>query len=165
MPYNWKDVAELIGIGAIVASLVFVGIELQQSQRIAIAGQYQDRTETYTLMMFERQALRSDNKDGADFVRQQYRDVIPVERFDSMSDEEIAIQSVSANVNLALFDNNLYQYQSGLLTEEGWQAQRRRFKDALRRSDFMRAEIAVRGHRYRDSFLALARELIAEIDE
>lgn len=36
---NWKDTAELVGIAAIVASLVFVGLELQQSQRIAIAEQ------------------------------------------------------------------------------------------------------------------------------
>ena len=34
---NWKDIAELIGISAIVASLVFVGFQLKQSQDIAIA--------------------------------------------------------------------------------------------------------------------------------
>ncbi len=34
---NWKDIAELIGITAIVASLVFVGIQMKQSQDIAIA--------------------------------------------------------------------------------------------------------------------------------
>jgi hypothetical protein len=34
---DWKDVAELIGIVAIVASLIFVGLQMQQSQRIAQA--------------------------------------------------------------------------------------------------------------------------------
>ena len=34
---NWKDTAELVGISAIVASLVFVGIQMQQEQRIALA--------------------------------------------------------------------------------------------------------------------------------
>lgn len=33
---NWKDIAELIGIAAIVASLVFVGLQMQQQQEIAI---------------------------------------------------------------------------------------------------------------------------------
>ena len=33
-PANWKDIAELIGIGAIVASLVFVAIEVRQSNQI-----------------------------------------------------------------------------------------------------------------------------------
>jgi hypothetical protein len=36
---NWKDTAELLGIAAITASLIFVGLELRQSQRIAYAEQ------------------------------------------------------------------------------------------------------------------------------
>ena len=38
-PTNWKDIAELIGIAAIVASLIFVGMEMRQSQRIAYGEQ------------------------------------------------------------------------------------------------------------------------------
>ena len=34
---NWKDIAEIVGISAIVASLIFVGIEVRQSQTIAVA--------------------------------------------------------------------------------------------------------------------------------
>lgn len=34
---SWKDIAELIGLTAIVASLVFVGVQLQQDQDIAEA--------------------------------------------------------------------------------------------------------------------------------
>ena len=34
---NWKGVAEFIGITAIVASLIFVGLQMQQEQEIAIA--------------------------------------------------------------------------------------------------------------------------------
>jgi len=36
----WKDIVELIGIGAIVASLIFVGLQLQQEQEIAIVDTY-----------------------------------------------------------------------------------------------------------------------------
>ncbi|MDH3439270.1 MAG: hypothetical protein OEM63_00865 [Gammaproteobacteria bacterium] len=32
---NWRDVAELVGITAIVASLVFVGMQLRQDRQIA----------------------------------------------------------------------------------------------------------------------------------
>jgi hypothetical protein len=35
---NWKDAAELLGIAAIVASLIFVGFQLRQDQQIALAG-------------------------------------------------------------------------------------------------------------------------------
>ena len=32
---NWKDIAELVGIAAIVASLIFVGVQLKQDRSIA----------------------------------------------------------------------------------------------------------------------------------
>lgn len=37
---NRKEIAEFIGLGAIVASLVFVGLELRQSQNIGLAEGY-----------------------------------------------------------------------------------------------------------------------------
>ena len=43
---NWKDNAELLGIAAIVASLIFVGLQMKQSHEIALAAQYQARAET-----------------------------------------------------------------------------------------------------------------------
>ena len=42
---EWKDVAELVGIAAIIASLLFVGLQLKQSHEIALATQYQSRAE------------------------------------------------------------------------------------------------------------------------
>ena len=35
--FHWKDIAELIGISAIVASLIFVGLQMRQAQDIAIS--------------------------------------------------------------------------------------------------------------------------------
>jgi hypothetical protein len=43
---NWKDTAELVGIVAIVALLIFVGLQLKQSQDITLAASYQARTTT-----------------------------------------------------------------------------------------------------------------------
>jgi len=40
---DWKDIAELVGITAIVVSLVFVALQLRQSQEIAIAELRQAR--------------------------------------------------------------------------------------------------------------------------
>lgn len=34
---NWKDLGEFIGIAAIVASLIFVGLQMRQSQQLATA--------------------------------------------------------------------------------------------------------------------------------
>ena len=43
---NWKDIAELSGIAAIVASLIFVGLQIQQDQEIAITDTYGSLTES-----------------------------------------------------------------------------------------------------------------------
>ena len=37
---GWKDIAEVIGISAIVASLVSAGVQLKQEQMIALAEVY-----------------------------------------------------------------------------------------------------------------------------
>jgi hypothetical protein len=37
---SWKDIIEFLGITAIVASLIFVGFQIQQDQEIAIADTY-----------------------------------------------------------------------------------------------------------------------------
>jgi len=42
---EWKEIAELVGLAAIIASLVFVGLQLKQSQDIALATQYKSRAE------------------------------------------------------------------------------------------------------------------------
>ena len=34
---NWRDTAELLGIVAIVGSLIFVGLQMRQTGRIALA--------------------------------------------------------------------------------------------------------------------------------
>ena len=39
---NWKDYAELVGIAAIVASLIFVGVQLQQDRSIAQAAVFSE---------------------------------------------------------------------------------------------------------------------------
>lgn len=44
--FNWRDLAEIIGFASIVGSLIFVGMQLRQSQEIAIASQYQERAST-----------------------------------------------------------------------------------------------------------------------
>jgi hypothetical protein len=36
-PANWKDITELVGIAAIIGSLVFVGLQMRQAQQLAQA--------------------------------------------------------------------------------------------------------------------------------
>jgi hypothetical protein len=47
---DWKDAAELVGIAAIVASLMFVGLQMKQAQDIANAERRQKRTTNFIEM-------------------------------------------------------------------------------------------------------------------
>ena len=160
---GWKDIAEIIGIAAIVASLVFVGLELRQSQQIAIAGQYQQRAESFVGQLYSRLPLEAEQERLAEMVRSTYSDVIDPSVLESMSDQRIALDFVRASADGTTFDNNYFQYQSGTMSDDGWQAMRGRLKRALRTSPFLRAEMLTRGERYRESFRNLCDELLAEI--
>jgi len=56
---NWKDIAELIGIAAIVASLVFVGMQMRQDQQIAKAQIYTESN----IISIELARLINENRD------------------------------------------------------------------------------------------------------
>jgi len=163
-PPSWRDLAELMGMAAIVASLVFVGLELRQAQQIAIAGQYQQRAEAFVTNQYNRLAFESSQTVLAQRAKTTYSEVIDREVLDSMSDEALAVQWVNAGANLTMFDNNYFQYQSGLMSEEGWLSMRRRLAGAISSNNFIRAELMVRGDRYRESFQEMALEIVAEID-
>ncbi len=67
---NWKEIAELIGIAAIVASLVFVGLQLRQDQDIARyegASDYYDTTIAYAGAIIENAGIWREGLEGLQF--------------------------------------------------------------------------------------------------
>jgi len=50
-----NDWMQVVGIFAVVASLIFVGLQMKQSQDIALAAQYQARAEAAQNMMMSMQ--------------------------------------------------------------------------------------------------------------
>lgn len=65
---NWKDTVELVGIGAIVASLIFVGLQMRQEQEIARAqalGDYVAGRIDYLLGMTEYSDILVKANSGA----------------------------------------------------------------------------------------------------
>jgi len=109
-----KDVAELIGLVAIVASLIFVGLQLKQSQDIALATQYQARAEAtmnLTLAHIE-----------ADYT-------VRIPSLQAGLSDEVSARDINTYLWLWIaMDNHYYQYQAGFLDEEAWRAQLRNTK-------------------------------------
>ena len=56
---SWRHIAELIGIGAIVASLIFVGLQLRQESDIAVRESRSD----FVVSAIELARLFSDNRE------------------------------------------------------------------------------------------------------
>ena len=109
---GWKDIAELIGIAAIVASLIAVAVELRQTQAAILASTYQARA--FDGIAAARELFNGDyiapilarvNMDDPDSIK-------------SLSDVERIRLRMFYISQMVDFDNEFYQYQNGFLDEE-----------------------------------------------
>ena len=101
----------LLGMVGLLGGLVFVGLEMQQSQRIALAAQVQARAEMQTDRLL---SSIEGNLDGyilfsdANF------------NFDERSEEKKQVAILLQHWKGVMLENNLYQYRTGLFAEEYW---------------------------------------------
>ena len=100
---------QLIGMLSVVLGLLFVGAEMRQSQKIAIATQEQARSEQVTDQLL---ALM----DGA------WRDVYQISNkpYSELSEEQKYLRRVLSNWATQMQQNTLYQYNQGFISESEW---------------------------------------------
>ena len=153
-----NDWLQIVGIFAVVASLLFVGLQLKQSQDIALSQASQART----AMSIETLISTTENSNFISAVakgRSGRRAEQTLEEQVTMSQYAIAL--------LMSYEDQQFQYSNGFLTEERWQAARRGLKNFLRDE----ANIPVRQaferlpSRFSNSLQEVVNELIAEIDD
>ena len=104
-----NDWMQVIGIFALVASLIFVGLQMKQTQEIALAAQYQSRAQTTVDFFLTR--------IEGDLISESYlarigQDTTP---------REIRHRHNVSQIQWTIMDNNHFQYQQGFLTDETWQ--------------------------------------------
>jgi len=149
-----NDWMQVVGIFAVVASLVFVGLQLKQSQDIAASAVVQSRTSdsiALRLAPLSSPALRSAQAK-----------IFGMTEGELTADEQLAYSWFFWS-ELIYIDNMHYQYISGYLTEEQWSAHRgdlvRLFSDS-----FVRDLWEVGPNDFKQSFLAVIDQVIEEID-
>ena len=98
---------QLIGMLSVLAGLVFVGLEMQQNQRIALAAQQTARVEIFS------EIVNSLTESGVQY----YAGLSPVEEFDP--------QLNVTHQLLWIFENDFLQYSLGLMDESIWQSKQR----------------------------------------
>lgn len=163
---GWQQVAELVGIVAIVASLIFVGLQLKQAQDIAIGEQYQARA----VLAVERiqwsndeEALREQrvNYWSSAYESGELPDAL-VETYESYGPEYLTSSIMSATIGFVTLDNHYFQYQKGLMDEESWTSFRVQLKRLLGNdlNEWVFRELLA--PQQRQSFATLCDELIAE---
>ena len=159
---------QIFGIFGVVGSLVFVGLQLRQSQEIAIAAQYQARLEAasthYTALLQSDTGLRAVGGDLlADWLADE---TLPPELkawLSAQPVEELAFRAIAAILFLKSHDNVYFQYQAGFLSEEAWAALREQLRGGLHDPRmWVRSVYQENPAVWRESYQALIEELIRE---
>lgn len=147
---SWKDYAELIGIAAIVASLIFVGLQMQQSQEIAQSAVYQDRTATSV-------ELQTSSMGSSEYLSGWAK--LESNQGARLTAEERTALFHYFYASMKMFDNNHTQYLNGFLPEEHWGAFFEELRCLLETPLFLSFVDLLQ---YRDSFRAVIVDAIEE---
>ena len=148
---TWRAVAELVGIAAIIAGLVFVGLELRQSRQIAIADIYQQRS----AMVIEIHAARLSSEPLAAALNK-------LSAGDDVTPWEQNLVNTGHYLFLTYWENIHFQHQSGMIADEQWRASQRAMARYLNNTpgavEFWNATKPV----MRDSFAETVDQALAE---
>ena len=103
---------QLVGMLSVVAGLIFVGIEMRQTQRVALAAQQQQRAATLIEIIGTFSEANSP-LSWLDFVS---------EDFDVSEENSRALGENAAYQLWMIYENDYLQYELGLMDNEIWKA-------------------------------------------
>ena len=149
-----NDWLQVIGLFGVIASLIFVGLQMKQEQEIAMSAAYQARTEHITSII------------GQYYIDPVFRSGMikaDAERFDELTADEIEVIRSFVFSIFAFYENIHFQYLNEVIDDEHWTKSRSGLKNVLREGG---TRLIFENERsgWRESFRVFVRELIAEID-
>jgi len=149
-----REWLEVIGLFSVVASLVFVGLQMKQSHEIAQSQASQART----AMSVETIVSTAENPLFTSAWAK-------MQTGEEQSPEEQAATGQYAIAILFAFEDQHYQYISGFLTEQRWQAARVGLQRFMREESTIPVRHAYERapERYSEAFQVVVEELIAEL--
>jgi len=145
---DWFQVAAAVGV---ILSLIFVGLEIQQSREIAIADIYQQRA-----------ALAIQVQQSTILVEKYSTAIDKLLSGEALDRREANILKWSQNPWFQYWENNHFQYEIGLLSEAAWQPSRNALRDRLRMPIYQEWWEMNRSY-WRDSFAQEVDEILKEI--
>ena len=112
---------QLLGMVGVLGGLVFVGLEMQQTQQIAIAGKAQARNQAQ--LEFQLGVLTAENNFSRGIF--DIGDLSYLDPTDLEKEEGQALRHI-LNWRAISLQNAFQQYQFGLLPEDVWEQAKRR---------------------------------------
>ena len=133
MKIDTRLAIEIIGILSVVASLVFVGMQLVLDRRVAVAEQFQNRAELrlqFRLGQFENDKFMQDLAKNWENNRPRWwnEDVEAAFIQENEPMETWVRRSTAWELFLITIDNNCFQHQSGMLEDDMWLSMRETLK-------------------------------------
>lgn len=157
-----NDWMQVVGIFAVVASLIFVGLQMKQDREIALAAQFQQRVETALSLWngyaeSEYDVLRFGNRfiDDPDF-----NGIFG----DETTPELLGQAYISSRKTLVVLENHHYQYVSGFYDDDTWSMFRSQTQNHLATNQFSQTLVRKTRKFIRPDFLELCDQLLDEID-
>ncbi len=120
-----QTITILANVGVIL-SLIFVGVQIQQSRQIATADIYQQRT-----------ALLLQNFNFAVPTETEFRAWMKDRADEPLNPEEKYALTNRYAARIAYWENNHFQYQIGLLPEEQWEASKNSIRGQANQQAFL----------------------------
>jgi hypothetical protein len=148
-----SDWMQVIGIFALVASLVFVGLQMQQDRDIARVMIYQSRASTLAEISM---AAASSPEALAAQIKSRFGDPdkeIQVGDWPApVTAQDMLLGTYQVNAFMAVADNSFFQYQEGFLPEEHWASVKSTLASAASNVPFLRLRIEAMLDQQRPAF-------------
>ena len=110
---NFDTWIQLLGMTGVLGGLIFVGLEMRQSQQIALAAQQQARTEIFTGIV---NSVNESSEVSLYQILKKVRENASLTASEEKIAENYALQTVW------IFENDFIQYKAGLIDENVWLA-------------------------------------------
>ena len=114
---NLNNVLQPIGVLGVIASLIFVGLELQQTQKIALAQTQQERNNSAY------EVFNSLTIAGVD-----WQSVVLDNDLNTRYSKQTIARRNTYHLSWFMFENDFFQYTQGLVDESVWNAKLRAFE-------------------------------------
>ena len=154
---KFRDWMEIVAIFSVVASLIFVGMEMRQSHEISLSQAYQSRVAT----VVEWNSALAANPAALSAFKKSAEGAV-----DEITTEEHEALSSTLDGLFHLFDNAHFQYEKGFVSEEFWAMTRESLKaqmsNPVANRVFVQKVNGLARPSFRDVVLSINEELITQ---